>query len=73
MIVNSRAAVDGGLSWSATSIVTVAVCAVVGVPEITPVVRFSRSPSGSRPAWTDHEYGGWPSVAESWAEYAAFT
>jgi hypothetical protein len=39
--------------------------AVVGVPEITPVVALSVRPGGSAPLETEKVYGGVPPVAET--------
>jgi hypothetical protein len=50
-----------------------AVAAVVGVPEITPVLVFSVSPAGSDPAVMLHVYGAVPPTAPSMNEYAVPT
>jgi hypothetical protein len=54
---------------SVTLIVKEELPAFIGIPEITPVLKFKASPSGSVPADTDHEYGWLPPAATSELEY----
>jgi hypothetical protein len=42
--------------------------AVVGVPEITPVLAFSDNPAGKLPEYMLHVYGAVPLIAASVAE-----
>jgi hypothetical protein len=64
--VNVRFAVAVWLALSVTSTVNAsAVTAVVGLPEITPVLVFRVNPAGSVPALTLHVYGEVPPIAVS--------
>jgi len=61
------------LALSTTITVKFDVAAVVGLPEITPVLAFSVNPAGSVPALTLHVSGVVPPVAPTVAEYVVPT
>jgi hypothetical protein len=55
VMVRLAVAVSGVLSESLTPMVKLDLAAVVGVPEITPVVAATESPAGKLPELTLHE------------------
>ena len=68
MMPKDSVAVCTGLPASLTWSVTVLVPAMVGTPEITPVVEFRVRPVGKDPVAIDHVYGDIPPLAVSVAE-----
>jgi hypothetical protein len=72
--VKLKLAVEDSLSLSVTFAVNVsAATAVVGLPDITPVLDASVNPAGKLPELTLHVYGGVPPIACSVAEYSVPT
>jgi hypothetical protein len=72
LILNGLVAVRWGVAASFTCAVNwygeVVDADDVGVPLITPVLRFNDKPGGRDPLEIDHVYGGVPPLAASGAE-----
>src|SRR6185436_15093561 len=71
-IVNVNAFVGAAPALSTTRTVKLLVPAVVGVPDMTPVLVLILNPSGRDPADMDHVSGAVPPAAVMVFEYAAF-
>jgi hypothetical protein len=71
LTVTERLAVAMPLALSATCAKKLVVPAVVGVPEITPVLAANVNPGGKMPELMLHVYGAVPLVAARVAEYPA--